>query len=48
LRILLFTAPIDPGRHPRHVDYMWPIWRVLDVTPGGRGTDRNPRYGYGT
>src|SRR2546421_622946 len=21
----LFAAPRDPGQHPRHVDYMWPI-----------------------
>jgi predicted dithiol-disulfide oxidoreductase (DUF899 family) len=40
----LFTAPREPDQHPRHVDYMWPIWKVLDVTPGGRGTDWNPRY----
>jgi predicted dithiol-disulfide oxidoreductase (DUF899 family) len=44
----LFTAPRDPGQHPRHVDYMWPIWKVLDVTPDGRGTDWHPRYRYDT
>jgi predicted dithiol-disulfide oxidoreductase (DUF899 family) len=42
----LFGAPRDPGQHPRHVDYMWPIWKVLDTTPGGRGTDWEPRYRY--
>jgi predicted dithiol-disulfide oxidoreductase (DUF899 family) len=42
----LFTAPRDPDQHPRHVDYMWPIWKVLDVTPGGRGSDWHPRYRY--
>ena len=42
----LFAAPTDEGQHPRHVDYMWPIWKVLDLTPGGRGTDWHPRYGY--
>jgi predicted dithiol-disulfide oxidoreductase (DUF899 family) len=42
----LFTAPSDPDQHPRHVDYMWPIWKVLDLTPEGRGTDWHPRYGY--
>jgi predicted dithiol-disulfide oxidoreductase (DUF899 family) len=42
----LFTAPPDPGQHPRHVDYMWPIWKVLDLMPGGRGADWNPRYDY--
>jgi predicted dithiol-disulfide oxidoreductase (DUF899 family) len=43
----LFTAPRDGDQHPRHVDYMWPIWKVLDVTPDGRGTDWHPRYDYG-
>ena len=33
---------------PRHVDYMWPLWKVLDVTPDGRGTDWHPRYRYDT
>jgi predicted dithiol-disulfide oxidoreductase (DUF899 family) len=42
----LFTAPREPDQHPRHVDYMWPIWKVLDVTPEGRGTDWHPRYAY--
>jgi predicted dithiol-disulfide oxidoreductase (DUF899 family) len=42
----LFAAPNDPGLHPRHVDYMWPIWKVLDLTPEGRGTDWHPRYAY--
>src|SRR5439155_12874378 len=44
----LFAAPRDPGQHPRHVDYMWPIWKVLDVTPDGRGADWHPRYRYDT
>jgi predicted dithiol-disulfide oxidoreductase (DUF899 family) len=42
----LFTAPSEPDQHPRHVDYMWPIWKVLDLTPDGRGTDWHPKYGY--
>jgi predicted dithiol-disulfide oxidoreductase (DUF899 family) len=25
-----------PGE-PRHVDLIWSIWNVLDMTPGGRG-----------
>jgi predicted dithiol-disulfide oxidoreductase (DUF899 family) len=40
----LFGAPPEPDQHPRHVDYMWPIWKVLDLIPEGRGTDWNPRY----
>jgi predicted dithiol-disulfide oxidoreductase (DUF899 family) len=35
----LMYAPRDEGMEPRHVDFMWPIWHVLDVTPGGRGTE---------
>jgi len=27
--------------HPRHVDFMWPLWNVLDTVPEGRG-DWNP------
>jgi predicted dithiol-disulfide oxidoreductase (DUF899 family) len=41
----LWQAPTDPGQDPRHVDYMWPMWKVLDVTPTGRG-DWHPRYDY--
>jgi predicted dithiol-disulfide oxidoreductase (DUF899 family) len=32
-------APRDEGEEPRHVDSIWPIWNVLDMTPGGRGND---------
>jgi predicted dithiol-disulfide oxidoreductase (DUF899 family) len=35
----LMDAPRDPGQEPRHVDFIWPIWQLLDVTPAGRGTD---------
>jgi predicted dithiol-disulfide oxidoreductase (DUF899 family) len=42
----LFFAPTDPGEHPRHVDFMWPLWLVLDRTPDGRGTDWHPQLEY--
>ena len=42
----LFTAPSDPGRHPRHVDFLWPVWSVFDRTPEGRGTDWYPQLDY--
>jgi predicted dithiol-disulfide oxidoreductase (DUF899 family) len=42
----LFAAPTDPGEHPRHVDYQWPIWKVLDLIPEGRGAGWHPQYGY--
>ena len=34
----LMFAPRDEGEEPRHVDSIWPIWNVLDLTPEGRGT----------
>ncbi len=42
----LYFAPTDPGQHPRHVDFMWPLWNVLDRTPEGRGSDWNPQLKY--
>lgn len=35
----LMFAPRDEGEDPRHVDSIWPIWNVLDMTPHGRGTE---------
>jgi predicted dithiol-disulfide oxidoreductase (DUF899 family) len=35
----LAYAPTEPGQHPRHVDFMWPFWNILEMTPAGRGTD---------
>ncbi len=35
----MFLAPPDPNQHPRHVDALWPLWNVLDLTPAGRGED---------
>ena len=29
------------GMEARHVDSIWPIWNVLDVTPEGRGDESN-------
>jgi predicted dithiol-disulfide oxidoreductase (DUF899 family) len=42
----LYSAPTDPGEHPRHVDFIWPLWAVLDRTPEGRGTDWGPELAY--
>ncbi len=42
----LFDAPTEPGMHPRHVDFMWPVWSVFDCTPEGRGTDWFPQLSY--
>jgi predicted dithiol-disulfide oxidoreductase (DUF899 family) len=37
----LMYAPRDEGEEPRHVDSIWPIWNMLDVTPEGRGSESN-------
>jgi predicted dithiol-disulfide oxidoreductase (DUF899 family) len=37
----LMFAPREDGQDPRHVDSIWPIWHVLDMTPGGRAGDEN-------
>ena len=39
----MFFAPSD--FHPRHVDMLWPLWHIFDITPGGRG-DFMPGLGY--
>jgi predicted dithiol-disulfide oxidoreductase (DUF899 family) len=40
----LLLVPSEPGQDPRHVDFMWPLWSILDRTPEGRGTDWRPDY----
>ena len=42
----LFLVPPDPGQDMRHVDFMWPLWSILDLTPEGRGTDWRPELEY--
>jgi predicted dithiol-disulfide oxidoreductase (DUF899 family) len=43
----LMFAPRDEGEEPRHVDSIWPIWNVLDMTPGARGTESDfPKLDY--
>ena len=37
----MMFAPRDGGEEPRHVDLIWPIWNVLDMTPGGRRSGSN-------
>jgi predicted dithiol-disulfide oxidoreductase (DUF899 family) len=41
----LWVTP-DKGQDPRHVDMFWPLWNLLDVTPGGRGKDWYPSLSY--
>jgi predicted dithiol-disulfide oxidoreductase (DUF899 family) len=42
----LIDAPEDPGHNARHVDLLWSLWNVLDLTPSGRGSDWYPRLEY--
>ncbi len=41
---LLFTPM--PGGHPRHVDIIWPLWGMLDMTRSGRDADWTPKLDY--
>jgi predicted dithiol-disulfide oxidoreductase (DUF899 family) len=42
----LLFAPSDRGQDGRHVDPIWPLWNLLDLTPEGRGTTWYPKLGY--
>jgi predicted dithiol-disulfide oxidoreductase (DUF899 family) len=42
----LLFAPSEPGQDSRHVDLIWPLWNLFDLTPEGRGTDWYPRLKY--
>lgn len=39
-------AMADPGQDPRGAPDMDPMWLMLDLTPGGRGTDWYPSLEY--
>jgi len=42
---LMFTKA-DKGQNQRHVDMIWPLWNLLDLTPEGRGRDWYPKIAY--
>ena len=42
----LVFAPEDPGQHHRGLDFMDPVWGLLDTTPEGRGGDWFPSVAY--
>ena len=42
----LLYGPTEEGQNQRHVDMIWPLWNVLDMTPKGRGTDWYPKHSY--
>jgi predicted dithiol-disulfide oxidoreductase (DUF899 family) len=35
-----------PGGHPRHVDIVWPMWGLLDMTRAGRHPTMGPKLRY--
>src|SRR5439155_12626230 len=41
---LLYHAG-EAGQDPRHVDSIWPLWNLLDLTPAGRGAF-HPKLSY--
>jgi len=42
---LMFAAR-EEGQDPRHVDSIWPLWNVLDMTPEGRAGAENIPAGH--
>ena len=42
----IFFAGSEEGQHPRHVDAMWPLWNLFDLTPEGRGDAIVPRQDF--
>lgn len=42
----MMLAPADSGQDMRHVDMIWPLWNLLDVTPDGRGENWSPKLSY--
>lgn len=42
----LMFADSEQGQDARHVDMLWPLWNVLDLTRGGRGATWYPKLAY--
>lgn len=42
----LLFAGVEKGQNPRHLDLIWPLWNLFDLTPEGRGTDWYPQLAY--
>ncbi len=40
------TGTQDPGQDAHLAPEIAPLWNVLDLTPGGRGTDWYPKLSY--
>ncbi len=42
----LLYVPPEEGQNPRHVDLIFPLWTMFDLTPEGRGGDWFPATAY--
>lgn len=42
----LLYANSEENQEPRHVDMLWPVWNVFDLTPEGRGENWHPQLKY--
>jgi len=42
----MLYAERKDGADTRHVEMLWPLWNVLDLTPDGRGADFYPKLRY--
>jgi predicted dithiol-disulfide oxidoreductase (DUF899 family) len=42
----LLFVPTERGQDGRHVDLIWPLWNIFDLTPEGRGSSWHPRLKY--
>jgi len=42
----IFYAENEPGQHPRHIDMIFPLWNLFDMTPEGRPSDWFPQLAY--
>lgn len=42
----LMFLPAEAGQDRRHVDLIWPLWNLFDLTPEGRGTNWYPKLSY--
>ena len=42
----LLFAPTNAGQGPRHVDAIWPLWSLFDLTPEGRDAHWHPELRY--
>ena len=42
----LLYEPTDPGKDPRHISTLEPLWNIFDLTPEGRPKDWEEQVQY--